>query len=209
MINTRCFPQVQLGTWSQHPPIKALEATDVQDAVLQLIKDIEIWKDGLDPAKMEFSEANTWTARFKNSMELLDYIETIAGKCSEEEHNFFYAYYLNDVPLGFVALEFQDQLPYIAGIVTHPGSANVGGALIEKVVEHADNRGYGQVMLYPTSEAARNAYTALGFKNYCANQDAYNIYDLEMCLDWAESDLWHYSENRWQLKKFEGEQFLA
>ncbi|MDB5728769.1 MAG: hypothetical protein JWQ00_1974 [Noviherbaspirillum sp.] len=81
--------------------------------------------------------------------------------------------------------------------------------MIEKAVEHADNHGYGKVMLYPTSEAARNAYTALGFKNYYADQDTYGIHDLEMCLVWAESNLWHYSENRWQLKKFEGEQFLA
>lgn len=81
--------------------------------------------------------------------------------------------------------------------------------MIEKAVEHADNHGYGKVMLYPTSEAARNAYTALGCKNYSADQDTYGIHDLEMCLVWAESNLWHYSENRWQLKKFEGEQFLA
>jgi predicted GNAT family acetyltransferase len=80
---------------------------------------------------------------------------------------------------------------HINGLVTHPGSKGVGGALIAGAVNDSlENGGRGVVRLQYFDTASRNAYKALGFEQDISS----NPVDMVLYPD-KHPNLWHRNED--------------
>lgn len=72
-------------------------------------------------------------------------------------------------PVGIMALMKMDGRAYVADLVTHPGSEQAGGILMEYAVRQSQNWGSaGKLELYALDEEALVAYQALGFRRKAA-----------------------------------------
>jgi hypothetical protein len=91
-------------------------------------------------------------------------------------------------------------IPYIDALVTHPGSAGAGGALIEQAVNTSVEWGNdGMLKLAPVNGNAKKAYEAFGFVNS----------GKAMTLDPVDNDKWCQQDGQWRLQKYQDKKYLA
>lgn len=102
----------------------------------------------------------------RGSTARLEAAKTVLGKYMGKG-NQRHVYMLGDKPVGVMKSDLlTDRSVHIYGIVTHPDSKGVGGALIEEAVNTSkDNNGAGIVRLQYLDQASRRAYEKLGFKS--------------------------------------------
>jgi hypothetical protein len=68
------------------------------------------------------------------------------------------------IPVGLMVMDLDGPVAKIEELVTHPGSAECGGILMEHAVAVAQQRcGSPRIRLYPLDGDAREAYRHLGF----------------------------------------------
>ncbi|MFM0738178.1 GNAT family N-acetyltransferase [Paraburkholderia xenovorans] len=85
---------------------------------------------------------------------------------------------------------------HVNGVVTHPGSKGVGGALIEGAVNTSvKNGGSGMVHLQYLDQASRAAYSKLGFR--FEGGSGVNM----ILVPAARPDLWERTDEGYRLKK--------
>ncbi|MEA3117770.1 MAG: hypothetical protein QOI13_1040 [Paraburkholderia sp.] len=128
------------------------------------------------------------TARGASAKNVLD--EHMTG---DRKHVFM----LGGKPVGVMRSDLlQDRSVHVNGIVTHPGSKGVGGALIEGAVNYSmKNGGSGIVHLQYLDEASREAYSKLGFR--FEGGSGVNM----ILAPAARSDLWERTADGYRLRK--------
>jgi hypothetical protein len=100
-------------------------------------------------------------------------------------------------PVGVMTSDLlADGSVHVNGVVTHPGSKGVGGALIEGAVNTSmKNGGSGIVHLQFLDQASRQAYSKLGFR--LEGGSGVNM----VLAPAARPDLWERAEDGYKLKK--------
>jgi hypothetical protein len=100
-------------------------------------------------------------------------------------------------PVGVMRSDLlTDGSVHINGIVTHPGTKGVGGALIEGAVNSSvKNGGSGMVHLQYLDQASREAYSKLGFR--FEGGSGVNM----ILVPAARPDLWESTGDGYKLKK--------
>jgi predicted GNAT family acetyltransferase len=106
-----------------------------------------------------------------------------------------YVFRLEGQPVGLMSVSVPpDGNVKIQGIVSHPNSKGVGGALIQQAVEISMNQGRNGVieLEFLPQSGARAAYEALGFVSRGG---------LTMTLDPSTSSKWAFDGSQWKLRK--------
>ena len=191
------------------PPIRTLSGKTLVAAIQALQKDIRAnWgkvfaTEGIDQndwATPKRSHQARWNQRFESANELLEnvLIEAELGLLSDSS---CFGYFVNNKPLGFMALANNGVNATINVLVTHPGTAGCGGILVASAVKQSAEWGSeGKICLWPKDGDAEKAYLALGFAR--KNKD-----DLYLHLDPKTSEKW--DRDTLELKKDAGKKYIA
>lgn len=180
---------------SEQAPIHPLEGRDLQRAIERFETSLDGWK-----VKTAFSvkglfmpnrEAEAWNSRVKDIALALEHRQVHATNV---------AYMFGDQPVGLMSVSHPtDALsgqpaPYmeVHALVSHPGSAGVGGALMEHAVNMAQEAGLNGKIRLITLPGAKNAYKAMGFER---------LQFSTMELDPSKSDKWERAgdDGKWRL----------
>jgi hypothetical protein len=154
--------------------------------------------------KEEWSkEAAEWNKRIRDT-------KSIAGTMYGGSGKRMFEYRVNGAPVGLMVFEpassTYEKVPEINYLVTHPGSENGGGVLIELAVNLSQKEGCdGKVYLIAASETAKQSYPYLGFVFADGWQGACG----KMYLTPGSSDKWDNVNGRWLIKKYQGKRYLG
>jgi len=111
----------------------------------------------------------------------------------------FHCYMLMGQPAGLMVLDETSTPVQLKLLVTHPGSSNCGGVMIEYAVARSVANGQkGCLQLTALDGQAQLAYKALGFED----ADRPSTGGFPMDLDPAKSEKWVHINNSWRLKKY-------
>jgi hypothetical protein len=183
--------------WHFVAPTRELQSDEVEQAIAEFTKDCKSWQDG-----WQETGKGDWQKRFSDTDEML---RILLNPQSTRKGVTAIAYYAREHPIGIMLLNNKSNRVHIDALVTHPGTAGVGGALIEKAVDISVSRKYaGKVSLESLSRKSTEAYLALGFENK-GEHGARG----EMSLVPTDSGKWHQVNGHWQLKSYEGKRFLG
>lgn len=180
--------------WINEPPIIPVGEQEFAILCKEFGRTIKMgWRLIRAPTSCD-DEQMAWNARVDDSKLITD----IGRRGRSERH---YAYVVAGRPIGLMAIcGLAKKEPYIDILVTHPGSMQCGGILIEYAVELSEDAGCGgSITLYAMSRSAL-AYLALGF--VMTNPDPFGEGGM-MKLDPAKSnEKWAWVGGRWRLRKY-------
>lgn len=181
--------------------------TWVDDAPVIVLNPDEV--DGRARRLVEIS--NAWGgASSTRHGETDDIAGLIERKGVEKGANFEYR--VAGEPLALMTLNLEADGPVeIKFLVTHPGTQNAGGIMVEYALnlvarlikEHDFPLVPGALQLESHNENATAAYQALGF--FIERAGSYP----RMVLDADESDKWEQVAEKWRLKKYKTLRYLA
>lgn len=155
----------------------------------------------IDKRDWEFvkrTQQERWNLRIKATLELID---GMCGIESDTKGQLYVEYPVSGAPIGLMVMAGADSMGRctINLLVTHPGSDNAGGVMIEFAVNQSVKWGCGgKLSLSPNDEECAKAYEALGFEH-----------DGTMCLDPNKSEKWVKVGNAWKLKSQLGKLYRA
>ncbi len=181
-------------TWVDDAPVVALPPYEVEGRAKRLIEIYKAWGGGGE-------------GRIVNT----DHIAGLIEKKGPQKGASF-EYRLAGEPLALMTVNFQTyDYVEIIYLVAHPGTENAGGIMVEyllNLIERLnDDHGFGlvpnMVKLESLNEDATAAYEALGFTVTKAG-----MYP-DMQLDADASDKWERVGEKWRLKKYKLQRFLA
>jgi hypothetical protein len=191
--------------WITDPPIFVLNtSTEIALEVATLKKNLGGW-DGVavpsSPAASDIdrrdwkspkrTQQERWNVRMHNTKHFPWY--AIGG-------DLVVVYRVAGAPIGLMAMSKILDPPYVCGLVTHPGSENAGGTLLEYAVQKSDEWGKGgKIQLAPDNDECKEAYKHLGFEG-----------GFMMTLDPASRrDIWSKPGDKWLLTKFIGMKYVG
>jgi hypothetical protein len=189
---------------SSDAPIRKLTPEEIPLVIDAFQKNLKQWEPGfqLQPIEnqMDIDEPDqrtpeeTWFDRLQDTHNLLRGIQE-----ADYSDDTVLAYYVGDQPIGVLVMSDRS-IPYIDALVTHPGSAGAGGALIEQAVNTSVEWGNdGMLKLAPVNGNAQKAYEAFGFVNS----------GKAMTLDPVDNDKWCQQDGQWRLQKYQDKKYLA
>ncbi|MGS0741327.1 hypothetical protein ACVBEF_05785 [Glaciimonas sp. GG7] len=145
--------------------------------------------------KPESNVETQWSDRIGATRGMINASRTTV---SEKDYDHLCILNFDNSPIGLMVLKEIDfgggPVTHIKEIITHPGTQQAGGLLIEHTVNFSETNGnHGKVSLTPIHTAI-DAYTALGFKEEF----------IMMELDPTESDKWTRSDvtGQWELAAY-------
>ena len=153
--------------WINQPPIVLLQESEIPVRLQILKNNMKGWdpvavpdNPGLDDIDQrdwknpKRSQQERWNDRIDATNRMLDF---------DFETHHVVEYRFASGPIGIMALIDVDPVS-IADIVTHPGSDQAGGILIEYAVQKSEEWGkHGRLKLYALTDDAQKAYEQLGF----------------------------------------------
>jgi hypothetical protein len=205
--------------WVTEPPI--ILHTGVQFALRakKMLEDLAGWdevqipeEDGYRPDKLDFitnidsrdwkivkrTHQERWNLRIKATVDL---VEDMCNVGEGDNDHLYIEYRVSGGPVGLMVMSNANTLGHcsISLLVTHPGSDNAGGVLIEFAVKQAVDWGFnGKITLYPNDDECMRAYEALGFD-----------YQGSMFLDPSKSGKWTKVGKTWKLTSQLGKLYRA
>ncbi|HEX7908069.1 MAG TPA: GNAT family N-acetyltransferase [Paraburkholderia sp.] len=193
--------------WVTEPPIRQLTKEETGFAINQLKGNLTGWDtvkdahlgtvdvtDWQDPKR---TQEERWNQRISSTNSMLK-------KDFSDETNF--GYFVDGQPIGIMTIDDigSDNSFYICDLVTHPGSGEAGGILIEHAAQWSDSHGgSGKLELWALDEDALRAYLALGFKSI--PQKATN----SMMLDPGQTASWCKLDGKWRIAKHIGKKYIG
>ncbi|HEY1932243.1 MAG TPA: GNAT family N-acetyltransferase [Acetobacteraceae bacterium] len=193
--------------WITEAPIR--KADSKEEAVLllkQLKKNMKGWdKPSGIPERTSGSEWATdqWAVWPRQREKWIDRAQTSQGLVEDfidelgDEDVWFYM--VAGQPIGAMSLRSEEGFIHIEYLVTHPGSSDGGGALIQKAVQLSSKAGKGgKVRLCAGNENAHDMYEHMGFVDI---EDA-GPDDME--LNPATSGEWVPSNGSYRYKSYVG-----
>jgi hypothetical protein len=153
---------------------------------------LETYDDQFD----KIAHAVDWNERIGNTIAILDII-------TGSDRNLIYT--VLGTPVGIICLSDNDP-SHVSYLVTHPGTENAGGIMLEAAADYSQSRGHGgKLDLYSYDGKSSRAYRAMGFTK------ADNGYDSggTMVLEPTTSALWHFTGGHWRLAKYEALRFFS
>lgn len=196
--------------WVTEPPLKVLTWKQLITDLRTLSRNMAGWtkvtvpdaiteenidkRDWHDPQR---SQQKVWNKRIGQTRSMF--------KPKQFNNDYIIGYYVQDQPIGFLAMmDMMTAMPYISAIVTHPGSENAGGILIEAAVQKSDEwQQGGNLELTAGNDNAAKAYECLGFEKK-PDKPA------EMTLDPSKmSQYWSRVGSKWRLTKYIGKLYVA
>jgi hypothetical protein len=186
--------------WINAPPLVEADADAVAEAVAQMKQSVRSFDEGdlpeYDDDDYEIIEhAVKWNTRVKSTRRILKITE--AG-----DYNLIYT--VLGTVVGIICLDIR-QPTYVSRLVTHPGTENAGGILVEAAVAYSQTHGQegykGKLELQSFNDESTAAYKAMGFVTTHGDH---------MELDPANSDLWERgTDGSWKLKKYADKKYYV
>ena len=122
------MPNQYTYSWVTDPPVELIEDPIwAEVAAVQLLQNVKDYSLGL---------TMDWDRRINSTNTMAESVRKDRGN----ELNWVYK--LEGQAIGIVCV-IDCKPTYIAKLVTHPGSQNAGGILIERVVQHSQEAGHG------------------------------------------------------------------
>ncbi len=191
-------------TWVTEPPIVVLQPEQVAERVRALRKAMAGWDPVADPGALtapgdvdqtdwqtpKRTMQGRWNARMGATAEMLMTMEIMEPSYED----YCVEYRVTGTPVGLMVLDLGGRPARIDDLLTHPGSGECGGILLEHAVQMAQSRlGDPRIRLYPLNGDARQAYLKLGFVDEK---------DKNMLLDPPNSDgMWTNATGLWRLAR--------
>jgi hypothetical protein len=202
----------ELGlTWVTEPPIRVLNTPEeIKAAVEALQNNLVGWGrvgEPTPPAASDFdrrdwkSPKRTQQERWNVRVGDMEHFPWSVIKFAQPPDFHVVAYRVAGAPIGLMAMSDMLATPTVNGLVTHPGSENAGGILIEYAVQKSDEWGKGgKLQLTPDNKECEQAYKHLGFEGT----------PYSMTLDPASRrDIWSRPGGKWRLTKFIGMKYVG
>jgi hypothetical protein len=182
--------------------VEEINITEAKAVLKALTEDInQNWSCGYRPIAYgpDCADPAPWERRLMDTCSTLGEIEEFLGDEAEDTEEYgFYTCQYQGKPVGLMVISQDQHLPGVGidYLVSHPGTENVGGLLIEHAVGISEyTGGMGKVYLDVMNDGAPKAYERLGFV-----MDAGSATD--MSLDPQSSSQWQSTNGVWQLAKF-------
>jgi len=205
--------------WVTEPPIILHSAVNFAMRAKTMLANMDGWgkvdeptEGGKMPDSLDFvsnSDKRDWKQPPRTQQErwnlrisaTLDLVRSMCDVGDGDKHHSYIEYGVSGAPVGLMVMSDAVNLGHctISLLVTHPGSDNSGGILIEFAVKQAVERGFdGKLTLYPNDDECSQAYEALGFESAGA-----------MFLDPSQSQKWTKVGNTWKLASHLGKLYRA
>ena len=199
------MPNLNL-TWIDSAPIKRLNKNQAAIAIRQLKANMVGWGevDVPDPAAPDDINQRDWKEEKRTQQECwndrIDSTNTMLDMTFDGLINF--GYYIAGQPIAVLSIS---EYAYIEDLVTHPGSANAGGIMIEYAVNISEEElgEEGKLELYALDDDAQRAYQALGFEGKTSTTDK------SMKFDPRNTDKWAKVGGKWCIAKYSGMKYVG
>lgn len=197
--------QAALGlTWVTQVPIVEIRPDEVESRARALRDAMAGWdrvavpqnpgQDDIDPRDWQSPKRSfqaRWNARLSATNDMLLTMTIM----TPSDDAYCVEYRAAGVPVGLMVMDLDGPVAKIEELLTHPGSVEGGGVLMEHAVAVAQQRcGSPCIRLYPLDGDAREAYRHLGFAD---------AKDGWMILDPAKAQgVWENSTGPWRLARY-------
>ncbi len=201
---------LNLHRLKRYPPVVEMTPREMVAALQELREDVsENWKTvktrpgfsqlfsthGLKDAIRTFDMKKKWNQRLEQTIKILNaFTREDMSRCA------CLAYMVDGRLVGGLLLR-PGSPPYVADVLTHPGSEKAMGVLMEEAANLSRVwKAEGKLALIADNKQAYSAYTHMGFVRTTANRFSPRNY---MTLDPVTSEKWHQDlEGKLRLKKF-------
>lgn len=189
--------------WVTEPPIIQLNSDEIASRVERLKTNLDGWGlvsvDNLGPSDTDVRDwqnpQRTQQARWNQR---ISSTEIMVDKDKWDKEHSTFEYRVNSEPIGIIAITKKRGGFVVPHLVTHPGSSEAGGILIEHAAQWSDSHGEaGKLTLIALDDDAEQAYLALGFKQV----------SFEMVLDPSKEEKWCKLNDKWRLAKHQGTKY--
>jgi GNAT superfamily N-acetyltransferase len=200
-----------------YAPICELSEEEFTAVLAKLKGDVEenwkpVKKRSERPASFSPSNIKEWSRNFlmkkqwnRRVDQTLSILRSAKKESLKNAHRL--AYFIDGEPVGALLLQPRNP-PYVADLVTHPGSEQAGGALMEHAVNLSKRSGFGgRLELIAENDNAVKAYKAMGFVLQTGSRHGSQRH---MTLDPVKSQLWATDkEGNFKLAKYSEKQYLG